>query len=91
MPAIDNFAAERETLLTPISNAKIITPDDSVDLEHVTRAIMVGSDGDVTMDMRGSEGDSTITLVLLAGQMYAVRATRIRASGTTAGTIVAQW
>ncbi len=88
MAATDPYA--RDILqIGPARNAVAVTPSDSVDLGTVPRAISVGADGDVVMTMSGNGQDVTISMV--AGMLYPLAPTRIKATGTTATGIVAIW
>lgn len=86
MPAIDTFGGP-EQLSDPAEDGAAITPSDTVDLANITRGIYVGGAGDITINFQGSE-----TAVLFAavpqGIILPVRATRVKATGTTATNLV---
>lgn len=66
-----------------------VTPSDSVDLAlGVTRAIMVGGDGDVSVVYANGMTD---TIFLLAGVVHPVQVARVNATGTTATGIKAAY
>ena len=72
----------------PASRAVAITPDDSTDLANRARGIYVGVSGDVSVIL----AEDTIAVVfvgLAAGVIHPIAAVRIRATGTTATSIVA--
>lgn len=71
-------------------NAVVVTPNDNTDLAVVTRAIYVGTTGDVTVDMFGTGSNLTFKNVP-AGTWFAIQVTRIYATDTTATDIVAGW
>lgn len=73
-------------LSSPPAYAYQITPDDSADLIRITRAVMVGMSGDLNVVTAG--GDTVVLPALQSGMQYAIRATRVLQTGTTAGTIV---
>ena len=81
------FANFSPSLTSALTRAEIITPDDGTDLTFETRAILVGSGGDVTGVMANGE---TITLPSLReGVLYPIALHRIHATDTTATQIVA--
>jgi hypothetical protein len=63
-----------------------ITPSDTVDLLYVTRAIRVGTAGDLAI--KSLRGDVTIIPDMLAGETIACRAVLVYATNTTATGIV---
>lgn len=78
---MDKFAAYSSGLDSPASDVFPITPDDDVDLAVATRAIRANSGGDVVLvAMAGPER----TCKFADGETRAIRATRIKATGTTA-------
>jgi hypothetical protein len=89
MAAVDTFTQFTPGLAAPYSNAATVTPNDSTDLATVTRALFVGTAGNIVVTMLG--GGSNVTLTPLAGQTLPLRITRVLATGTTAGDIVALW
>lgn len=62
-----------------------ITPSDSVDLAEVPRGIWVGGAGDLVVT--GLTGDVTFQSVP-AGTMLPIAPTRVKATGTTATSLV---
>lgn len=68
--------------------AATITPSDTVDLAEVTRGINVSTTGPVSMILAGDLDANFQTWNLAAGILHPYRARRIRATGTSAGTIV---
>jgi hypothetical protein len=71
----------------PAGNALAITPADT-DLSIISRAIYVGTTGNLTVKMAGSENTITFTAVP-AGSLLPIRVTQIRSTDTTATNIVA--
>lgn len=71
----------------PAENAFAVTPNDSTDLTHSSRALFVGGAGDVKVDTKG--GDTVTFVGVTAGAILPVRVTRVYATGTTATSIVA--
>lgn len=87
----DDFASFSAGLESPAANSKAITPSDSTDLAHVTRAISVDVDGAVRYAPLGTQGDAIVTRKFVAGVQMSIRAKRIYATGTTATGIIADW
>lgn len=69
-------------------NGKAITPHDSNALSPPTAAIWVGGAGNITLRLTGDTAD-TVLNGALAGTIYYLRASHIRATGTTATNLVA--
>jgi len=63
-----------------------ITPSDTVDLDDITLAIYVGSDGDVTVETLG--GKNVTFKSVRSGTTLKIRATKILSSNTTANNLV---
>lgn len=85
----DAFDGAHATLADPASDGLAVAPSDTEDLALSTRAIYVGSDGDVAVEMVG--GTELVFAAVNAGTVLPVRATKIRATGTTATSIIALW
>lgn len=71
----------------PIRAAAVV-PNDSTDLPDITRGIVIGGAGDLTVTMLGGD---TVTFTLVAGVTHPMRLSRIHSTGTTATNIVAVW
>jgi hypothetical protein len=64
-----------------------VTPNNDTDLaDGLTRALMVGTDGNVAVTYANGKTD---TLFLLAGLVHPIQVVRVRATGTTATLIKA--
>jgi hypothetical protein len=89
MPPTDNFrsSADRATDHFPI-NGTAITPNDSVDLGFTTRSIWVGMAGHIEVIPLGKT-TPVIYKNVPAGR-FRIRATRVRAAGTTATDLVGE-
>ncbi len=84
---LDRFANVQPSLSGPALTAFAVTPDDGADLAEASRAIYVGSAGNLSVKMLSGE---VVTFAgLAAGALLPVRVSRIRATGTTAGNIIA--
>lgn len=82
----DAFQSHSANLATPGENAFAVTPNDSADMDFVTRAIYVGVAGNVKMTLLGG---TTVTFVgLVAGGLYPLRVKRIWSTGTTASNLI---
>lgn len=85
----DKFDQNQPGLESPIEDGASIAPDDVDDLDDVTRAIWVGTGGNVKVDLKGS---GTVTLNNVAdGTMLPLRVTKVHATDTTASNMVALW
>jgi hypothetical protein len=81
MSAFDRFKYYASSPESPVSHAFAVTPDDSADLTHVTRAFYVGGGGDLRVVM--ADG-ATVTFAALAPGWHPVRVRRVLATGTSA-------
>lgn len=81
-----DFTNHEPGLQSPPSRGLAVTPNNGADLAFPIRGLMVASAGDVSVvTLRGD----TVTLpALQPGMQYAILATRVRATGTTATGIV---
>lgn len=88
MPAIDEFGSYSRGLGGPLTSAIQVTPNNSNDLSHVSRALFVGVGGDlrvITLD------GQTVTFGGMGPGWHPIRVRRILSTGTTASAIVACW
>lgn len=83
--ATDNFSSHSKGLEAPADKAEAITPNDGADLAYTTRGIYVGGAGNIVATVGGT--DVTFTAAQ-AGTVLPIRATRIKATGTTATALV---
>jgi hypothetical protein len=88
MPAIDTYGKDISQL-GPARNAVAVTPNDGTDLTNVSRGIIAGSTGNISVNMSGS--GSAVVIAVVAGQLYPIAVSRILATGTSATGIVAIW
>lgn len=68
------------------SRSRVLTPSDSVKLNTPINAIYVGGAGNIAYV--SPDGRSSLLTGVLAGQEYALEATQILATGTTATLLV---
>ena len=83
----DSFGTHGGGLSAPATRSFAITPHATDELARVTRAILVGSGGNLTVRFAGDTADRTLT-GLLAGVVYPFRLSAVRVAGTTAGALV---
>jgi hypothetical protein len=83
----DRFQTNSPSLAGPASHGFAVTPSDSTLLSETTRGIYVGSGGSIAALMLS--GTSVTFADVPAGTTLPVRLTKIMATGTTAGDIVA--
>jgi hypothetical protein len=88
MPS-DRFGSFADSLDAPATQAFAIVPSDSVELPSVTKAIYVGASGDVTLRPLRAAADVTYRNVP-EGAYLTIRASHVRATGTTAGDLVGE-
>lgn len=72
---------------TPAEYAVEVAPSDSTDLTRTCRALYIGVAGSVVVNM--PDGGTVTFAGLQAGTVLPVRVRRVRATGTTATSIVA--
>ncbi len=63
-----------------------VTPSDAADLAAETRALYVGAGGDIAVVL--ASGDAVTLSGVISGSLLPLRATRVKATGTTATQIV---
>ncbi len=85
MPAADLFSGHSKGLDAPYDVAEAITPHDTNDLVNITRAIYVGGAGNIAATV--GKTDVTFTAVPV-GTVLRVRASKVKATGTTATGLV---
>ena len=75
-------------LESPGYNAAAITPNDGADLPISSRAVYVGTGGDLVVTLVGG---STVTLRNVPVGILPLRVARVLATGTSAADLVAVW
>ena len=83
----DTFESHAVSITAPPSNAAPVTPSDSTDLPFVSRAIYVGTAGDLRVRTHAGQD---VTYRGVSGTKV-LRVTRVFATGTTATDIIAEW
>lgn len=88
MPSPDTFARFADTTTSPSRAPFAVSPSDATPLTALPKALYVGTGG--TIVLRGADSAADVTFRNVAsGQILDVRATYVRATGTTAADIVA--
>ena len=83
----DPFTAAGDALLASSRSPFAITPSDSASLATLPKAIYVGTGG--TLVLRGVDAGGDVTLRNVgSGQVVDIRASHVRATGTTAADLV---
>ena len=83
----DTFDSHAVSITAPPSNAAPVTPSDTTDLAFVSRALYIGTPGDVRVLTNAGQD---VTYKGVAGTKV-LRVTRVFATGTTAADISAEW
>jgi hypothetical protein len=87
MSKLTGYKDQTTGLSDPPANAVAVTPNDGANLSEVSRFLMVGVGGNITVNMYGS-GTNVLLPALAAGTIYPIRVSKIYATGTTATGIV---
>lgn len=89
MAPFDPFRNVSDSLISTARAPYPVLPDDDAPLPSVPKGIFVGTGGDVTL--RGIDGSQDVTYRNLPDASYiAVRASHVRATGTTAADMIAE-
>lgn len=88
MPLVDIFSKQYDSLDSPLGRAIAATPNDIVDLDNATRAIYIGTAGNLKVTMLKG-GD--VTFSNLPVGWHPIRVSRVWATGTDAADIVLCW
>jgi hypothetical protein len=83
---LDKFGDQSVGLESPIIDAVAVTPNDTTDLAARPRSLWIGGDGDIAVQMKGSD---TVVVFKNTFGLMPIRPDRILASGTTATDILA--
>ncbi|AGH51131.1 MULTISPECIES: spike base protein, RCAP_Rcc01079 family [Sphingomonas] len=83
----DAFAASADAAYAPAMRAAAIVPHDSNPLNDITKAIYVGAGGDVAV-RAARDGADHVWKAVPAGSILPIRASHVRATGTTAGDLL---
>lgn len=83
----DPFASHQPGLTSPAGHALAVTPSDATPLSQTCRALYIGSSGSLSAVM--ASGETVSFTGLQGGMIYPLRLSQVRATGTTAGGVVA--
>ncbi len=83
----DRFASRAQSLEGPANHGFAVTPSDATPLDETSRALYVGSAGDLAVVM--ASGAAVNFAGIAAGTLLPVRVLSVMATGTTASDIVA--
>lgn len=83
----DRFDRALDAVSSPARDAFAVIPHDTNALPQLPKALLVGSAGTITL--RAADGSADVAVGVVAGQLVPIRASHVRATGTTAGQIVA--
>ena len=81
----DPFKAYASGMSDPIVTASTITPDDAVDLQTATRALFVGTGGNLRVTLVSG---AIVTFPNAGAGWHPLRVTRVWGTGTTASNLV---
>lgn len=83
----DMFEHTADSLISPASDCFAVTPSDTIALARTTRAIYVGTGGDLAVQTIGSSSPVTFRNVI-SGSILDIRIGQVFATGTTAQDLV---
>lgn len=83
----DPFNSTSDSLIAPARLAFSVVPHDHLNLAMPTRALYIGTGGDVAVRPLGSANDVVLRNVS-SGSVLALRVSAVRLSGTTASDLV---
>ena len=83
---MDKYQKYQSGLESPASSAFLIAPDDVTPLSQTTRAIYVGSPGNVSVTMLS--GEQVVFYGVSAGSILPIRVQQVLHSGTSATQII---
>lgn len=88
MPATDRFPGPAQRPDEPCKTAVAVTPHDTTELTNASRALYVGTGGDLVVILVNDSTAVTFKNVA-AGTVLPLRAKIVKSTGTTAANIVA--
>lgn len=91
--ALDTFRGFTPSTQAPANHAAAVTPHNTNQLAHMTRALYIGVAGHVKVTMAGDSGlaGTDVTFNNVQVGIFPVRVKRVFATGTTAADILALW
>lgn len=88
MAAIDTFKGKHTQLDAPYTGGEAVTPHDTNELTNVSRALYVGTTGNVAVVMRDGQ---SLTITSVPVGWHRMRVKQVKSTGTTASNIHAFW
>ena len=85
MPA-DKFSSSSDSLIGPARQVFAVVPDDTNALPQLPKSLLIGGGG--TLTLRAVDSAADVTIAVAAGQQLDIRASFVRATGTSATGIV---
>lgn len=82
-----SFLDSRNT--APADSGVVVVPSDTASFQQLSRSIYVGTSGSLVVTM--ADGKDVSFSNVPAGTFLHVRASKVKATGTSAGSIVALW
>ena len=82
----DRFDRNADAPASPARDAFMVTPHDVNPLPRLPKALLIGTTG--TLTLRAVDAASDVAFTVQASQIVPIRASHVRAMGTTAGEIV---
>ncbi len=83
----DSFSTTSDSPIAPAQDCFNIIPDDNGELAKVTKALYIGTGGDVVV--RASRADTDVVFRNVpSGYILDIRASAVRANGTTATDLI---
>lgn len=82
MSAKDLFQGESEKVLGPVTSGFDVTPSDDDEFNHLTRGLIVGTQGDVAVQFQN--GNTLVLPALLPGVVHPFRVAKVLSTGTSA-------
>lgn len=86
---MDTFKNQASSLEAPARDGATLTPSDSAPIAVMTRAVYVGTGGDLRVEMAG--GQELTFANVQGGTFLPLRITRLFQTGTNAGGVVGIW
>lgn len=83
----DRFDRALDAVSSPARDAFAVIPHDTNALPYLPKALLIGAAG--TIVLRAADAAADVAVGVVAGQLVPIRASHVRATGTTAGQIVA--
>ena len=86
---MDTFKKHTRSLTSPPEHGQAVTPSDAAELAHVTRALFVGTGGNLAVRLQ--DGTALTFANVPGGTLIPIRVARVLATGTTASQILGLW